>query len=260
MKVSIITATYNSASTIRDTLESVAYQSYPNIEHIIVDGASKDNTLKIVEEYPSVAKIISEKDKGIYDAMNKGIRAATGDIVGILNSDDFYPSPDIIQRVVTEFQEKKVDTTIGDILFVSPSNTKKIVRYYSAKKWKPSRFVKGYMPPHPSFFVYKKYYDKLGLYQIDYKIAADYELLIRFLGTNGLSYSYIPEAIVHMREGGVSNASVKSRLILNKEIVRACRENKLKTNMYILSLKYLKKIFEYTPLIINKQLYNRQKK
>lgn len=247
MKVSIITATYNSASTVRDTLESVAFQSYSDIEHIIVDGASKDNTLEIVQEYSGVSKIISEKDQGIYDAMNKGIRTATGDIVGILNSDDFYPSPDIIQRVVTEFQEKKVDTTIGDILFVSPSNTKKIVRYYSAKKWKPSRFVKGYMPPHPSFFVYKKHYDKLGLYQIDYKIAADYELLIRFLGTNGLSYSYIPEAIVHMREGGVSNASIKSRYILNREIIRACKENGLNTNMLTLSLKYFNKVLEYMP-------------
>jgi glycosyltransferase involved in cell wall biosynthesis len=247
MKVSIITATYNSDSTVRDTLESVAAQTYSNIEHIIVDGLSKDNTLEIVAEYPHVAKVISEKDDGIYDAMNKGILAATGDIIGILNSDDFYPNSGIIQRVVKEFQEKKVDTTIGDILFVSPSNLKKIVRYYSGGKWKPSKFVRGYMPPHPSFFVYKKFYDELGLYQIDYKIAADYELLIRFLATNKLSYSYIPEAIVYMREGGVSNASIKSRYVLNREIVRACKENGLDTNMLKLCLKYFSKIFEYFP-------------
>jgi glycosyltransferase involved in cell wall biosynthesis len=199
MKVSIITATYNSASTIRDTLESVAKQTYSNIEHIIIDGLSKDNTLDIVKEYPHVDKVISEKDKGIYDAMNKGIRAATGDVVGILNSDDFYPHNNILKKVTEEFRIKKVNAIIGDILFVSPNNIKKVVRYYSAKRWKPSKFVKGYMPPHPSFFVYKKFYEQLGVYQIDYKIAADYELLIRFLATNQLSYSYIPEAIVHMR-------------------------------------------------------------
>jgi glycosyltransferase involved in cell wall biosynthesis len=249
MKVSIITATYNSASTIRDTLESVAKQTYSNIEHIIIDGLSKDNTLDIVKEYPHVEKVISEKDKGIYDAMNKGIRAATGDVVGILNSDDFYPHNNILKKVTEEFRTKKVNAIIGDILFVSPNNIKKVVRYYSAKRWKPSKFVKGYMPPHPSFFVYKKFYEQLGVYQIDYKIAADYELLIRFLATNQLSYSYIPEAIVHMRAGGVSNESIKSRYVLNQEIVRACKENGLNTNMLILSLKYVNKIFEYLPKI-----------
>jgi glycosyltransferase involved in cell wall biosynthesis len=249
MKVSIITATYNSASTIRDTLESVAKQTYSNIEHIIIDGLSKDNTLDIVKEYPHVEKVISEKDKGIYDAMNKGIRAATGDVVGILNSDDFYPHNNILKKVTEEFRIKKVNAIIGDILFVSPNNIKKVVRYYSAKRWKPSKFVKGYMPPHPSFFVYKKFYEQLGVYQIDYKIAADYELLIRFLATNQLSYSYIPEAIVHMRAGGVSNESIKSRYVLNQEIVRACKENGLNTNMLILSLKYVNKIFEYLPKI-----------
>jgi glycosyltransferase involved in cell wall biosynthesis len=249
MKVSIITATYNSASTIRDTLESVAKQTYSNIEHIIIDGLSKDNTLDIVKEYPHVDKVISEKDKGIYDAMNKGIRAATGDVVGILNSDDFYPHNNILKKVTEEFRTKKVNAIIGDILFVSPNNIKKVVRYYSAKRWKPSKFVKGYMPPHPSFFVYKKFYEQLGVYQIDYKIAADYELLIRFLATNQLSYSYIPEAIVHMRAGGVSNESIKSRYVLNQEIVRACKENGLNTNMLILSLKYVNKIFEYLPKI-----------
>jgi glycosyltransferase involved in cell wall biosynthesis len=227
----------------------VAKQTYSNIEHIIIDGLSKDNTLDIVKEYPHVEKVISEKDKGIYDAMNKGIRAATGDVVGILNSDDFYPHNNILKKVTEEFRTKKVNAIIGDILFVSPNNIKKVVRYYSAKRWKPSKFVKGYMPPHPSFFVYKKFYEQLGVYQIDYKIAADYELLIRFLATNQLSYSYIPEAIVHMRAGGVSNESIKSRYVLNQEIVRACKENGLNTNMLILSLKYVNKIFEYLPKI-----------
>lgn len=247
-RISIITATYNSAKTVRDTLESIASQTYlHNIEHIIVDGASTDNTLDIVAEFPHIAKVVSEKDKGIYDAMNKGLELATGDIVGILNSDDFYPRKGIVERVAQEFKEKKVDATIGDILFVDPEETSKVQRYYPADKWKPSKFVRGFMPPHPSFFVYKKFYDELGNYQIDYKIAADYELLIRFLSTNKLSYSYIPEAIVHMRAGGVSNESIKSRYVLNQEIVRACRENGLKTNMLKLSLKYFVKIFEYLP-------------
>lgn len=244
MKISLITATYNSQATIADTLRSVASQDYTNIEHIIVDGASKDDTLKIVNQYPHVAKVISEPDKGIYDAMNKGIKMATGDIVGILNSDDFYPHDKVLSTVVKNLQKENVDSVIGDISFVSPKNLNKVVRYYSSKKWNPEKFGKGYMPAHPSFYVKKKFYDQLGLYKTDYKICADYELLIRFLYVNKISYHYINQSMVTMRAGGVSNANLKSRYTLNQEIVRACKENGIDTNLFKVSMKVFSKLSE----------------
>lgn len=244
MKISIITATYNSAATIRDTLESVKNQTYTNIEHIIIDGASKDNTLAIVAEYPHVAKVISEKDKGIYDAMNKGILAATGDVVGLLNSDDFFSTKNTIEKIANTLQNSKKDSVFADIKFVAADNLLKVTRYYSSKKFNPSRFAWGYMPAHPTFYTYKKFYTQLGLYKTDYKICADYEILIRFLHNNHLSYQYIEQDLVTMRAGGVSNTNLKSRLILNQEIVRACRENGISTNLFKVSLKIFSKLSE----------------
>ena len=244
MKISIITATYNSVATVRDTLESIANQTHPDIEHIIIDGASKDETLDIVNEFSHVSKVISEPDGGIYDALNKGIKAATGDIIGILNSDDFFPHNQIISTIVETFNKENTDSIIGDINFVSSKNLKKVVRYYSSKNWSPGKFAKGYMPAHPSFYVKKKFYDKFGLYKTDYKICADYELLIRFLYVNKISYHYINQTLVTMRAGGVSNASLKSRYILNNEIVRACKENDINTNLFKVSLKVFSKISE----------------
>ena len=182
MKVSIITATYNSSAHIVDCVKSVNDQTYQDIEHIIVDGASKDNTLDIVNGIPNrVEKIISEPDKGIYDAMNKGIQAATGDVIGILNSDDFFTSDDVIQTVVESFNNYAIDALYGDVHFVSPDNLSKSVRYYSSSVFKPSLFRFGFMPAHPSFYMKKECYDKYGLYALDYKIASDYDLLIRYL-------------------------------------------------------------------------------
>ena len=198
MKISIITITYNSGKTVEDTLKSVAAQSYKNIEHVVIDGASKDNTLDIVKSFPNV-KLLSEPDKGIYDAMNKGVAMTTGDIVGILNSDDFYPSDDIIQKVVDAFNANKVDSIYGDVKFVSPNNLNKVTRYYSSAKWNPEKFAYGYMPAHPSFFVKKECYEKFGDFKTDYKISSDYELLIRFLYVNKISYHYIQEPLVTMR-------------------------------------------------------------
>lgn len=176
--------------------------------------------------------------------MNKGIQAATGDVVGTLNSDDFLTDKTVIERVAQQF-DKKTDAVFGDIAFVQPKNLDKIVRYYSAKDWDPSKFKWGYMPPHPSFYLRKEHYQNLGLYQTDYIIAADYELLIRMLFRHQLNYKYLHRQMVTMRTGGVSTQNFKSRYILNKEIVRACAENGIQTNMFLLSLKYGKKIFEY---------------
>jgi len=244
VKVSIITITYNSDKTVEDTLQSVAAQSYENIEHVVIDGASKDNTIDIVKSFPNV-KLLSEPDKGIYDAMNKGVAMTTGDIVGILNSDDFYPGDDIIQKVVDTFKEKKVDSVYGDVKFVSPDNLNKVTRYYSSAIWNPEKFAYGYMPAHPSFFVKKECYEKFGNFKTDYKISSDYELLIRFLYVNKISYHYIQEPLVTMRTGGASTQNLKSIYTLNKEIIRACKENGIATSFPKLSMKFFNKAAEF---------------
>jgi glycosyltransferase involved in cell wall biosynthesis len=237
LKISIITASYNSSKTIRETLESVANQTYEYIEHIIVDGASKDGTLEIIKNYHHVAKVISEPDNGIYDAMNKGIRVATGDVIGFLNSDDFLTSRESISKIADALNSNKVDAVFGDIKFVSAVDLGKVIRFYSSKKFNPSRFAWGYMPAHPTFYSYRKFYEKNGLFKTDYKICADYELLVRFLYSNKMSYNYIENVLVTMRAGGVSNGNLKSRYILNKEIVRACKENGINTNLVKVGLK-----------------------
>lgn len=245
MKISIITATYNSALTIKDTIDSVIAQNYPDIEHIIVDGVSKDNTLDIVKSYgDKIAKIISEPDKGIYDAMNKGIQAATGDIVGILNSDDFFTSEDVIATVAKTFEKNNIDALYGDVHFVNPDNLKKSVRYYSSAIFRPALFRYGFMPAHPSFYMKKECYEKFGLYSLDYKIASDYDLLIRYLYKEKINYKYVKKDFVTMRTGGVSTENFQSRVTLNKEIVRACKKYGIYTNIFLLSLKYFYKIFE----------------
>jgi glycosyltransferase involved in cell wall biosynthesis len=245
MKISIITGTFNSAVHIADCLKSVNNQTYNDIEHIIIDGASKDNTIYIIKNIPNrVVKIVSEPDKGIYDAMNKGIQAATGDVIGILNSDDFFTSNDVIQTIVDSFKHNDIDALYGDVHFVSPDNLSKSVRYYSSSVFKPSLFRFGFMPAHPSFYMKKECYGKYGLYALDYKIASDYDLLIRYLYKEKIKYKYLKKDFVTMRTGGVSTENFNSRVTLNKEIVRACRKYGIYTNMLMLSLKYLYKIFE----------------
>jgi hypothetical protein len=170
---------------------------------------------------------------------------STGDVVGILNSDDFFPHRKVISNMVKCFKENDADAVFGDIAFVRPENLEKVVRLYSSRKFEPGRFKYGYMPAHPSFYVKRKFYEEYGLYKLDYKIAADYELLMRFMHTNKLKYAYHPEVMVYMRTGGVSNKNILSRYVLNKEIIRACKENGVNTNMFIVSLKYFSKVFEY---------------
>ena len=245
MKISIITVTYNSAGTLADTLRSVQQQDYHDVEHILVDGASKDETVNIIKSFPHVKKWVSEKDSGLYDAINKGISMASGDIVGILNSDDFFPSTSVVSKIAAAFGSHKVDAVYGDIAFVRPGNLNKVIRLYSSKRFTPRRFAYGYMPAHPSFYVRKRCYDELGMYKTGYTIAADYELLMRFIYKHGIPHVYLPETLVYMRTGGVSNKNILSRYTLNKEIIKACKENGVNTNMAVLSFKYLNKIFEY---------------
>jgi len=243
MKISIITVVWNNVETIKDAIDSVLSQTYENIEYIVIDGASRDGTVEIVQSYgEKISKFISEKDKGLYDAMNKGIKLATGDIVGILNSDDFYIDDNLITRIVKEFEEKQVDSVFADLVFVKPENLNKIVRYYDSSHFSPDKFAYGWMPAHPTFFVKREIYEKYGVFKTDYKIASDYELLTRFLGKNKVSYSYIKEPIVKMRIGGASTSGIKSNYILNKEIIRACRENDIYTNWLMVLSKYPKKI------------------
>lgn len=249
MKVSLVTVTYNSAKTLRDTIESVFSQTYENIEYIVVDGLSKDNTMDIVREYEPKfqgrMRYISEKDKGLYDAMNKGIRMASGDIVGIINSDDFYHRNDIIQLIVDAFNAYDIQAVYGDVRFVNPDNLNRTVRYYSSKIFRPFLFRFGFMPAHPTFFTFKKNFDELGYYKLNYKIAADFELLVRFLYNDSIRAKYIKTDFMKMRVGGVSTASLKSNIVLNNEIVQACKENGIWTCFPLLILKYFIKVFEF---------------
>lgn len=248
MKISLITVTFNSGETLRDTIQSVLSQSYSNIEYIVVDGLSVDNTIEIIQEYEQQftgrLKWISEKDAGLYDAMNKGIRMATGDIVGIINSDDFYHRKDVLSKVAEAFQNEEIEVVYGDVRFVNPHNLDKTVRYYSSKNFSLKRFRYGFMPAHPTFFTYRKNFETIGYYKTDYRIAADYELLIRFLYIYRLKAKYIPIDFMKMRTGGISTASLKSNFLLNREIVRACSDNGIWTCMPLLFLKYFVKVFE----------------
>jgi len=245
MKVSIITVSYNSADHIEDAIKSVASQDYENIEHVIVDGGSKDGTVDLLQKHNSeISHWISESDQGIYDAMNKGIKMASGDVVGILNSDDFYFDNQIISQIVEAFQVPGIDAVYGDLIFVDPSDLGRTVRTYSSAKWNPARFAKGYMPAHPTFFVRRHFYEKHGLFETDYEIAADYEMLIRLLYVNKLKYKYLPITMVKMRKGGVSSNGIISNIVLNKEIVRACKKHGIKTNALKIYPKYFNKVFE----------------
>jgi glycosyltransferase involved in cell wall biosynthesis len=245
MTISIITATYNSAVTIKDTLECILHQDYPFIEHIIVDGFSSDNTLQIVRGFPHVSKIISEKDKGIYDAMNKGIAAANGEIIGILNSDDIYSNSFVLSKIASVFKEDKVDACYADLQYVHPRDTNKIIRTWRSGNYKPLSFYKGWMPPHPTLFVRRRVYEEAGNFNISLKSAADYEFMLRIFVKHSFQVRYIPEFIVKMRTGGISNASFKHRIEANKEDRKAWKLNGLRPGFLTLYLKPMRKINQF---------------
>jgi glycosyltransferase len=245
MTISIITATYNSSATVRDTLDCIAKQDYAKVEHIIVDGLSKDDTLSIVAGYPHVSKVLSEKDKGIYDAMNKGLALATGDVIGILNSDDFYCHPRVLSNVMAAFTDPSVDAVYGDLHYVHQQDTEKITRRWKAGMYRPDRFYYGWMPPHPAFFVRRSVYEKAGVFNTSLRSAADYELMLRVLVKYKMKAAYIPEVLVKMRAGGMSNASLKNRLRANKEDRKAWELNELKPYFFTIWLKPVRKIFQF---------------
>ena len=240
-KVSIITVVFNGAKYIDTAINSVLSQTYADIEYIVVDGGSTDGTIAIIDRYKSsITKFLSEPDQGIYDAMNKGIDMATGEIVGILNSDDFYLSDLVIERVVKEF-DKKIDCFFCDLVYVKPNDLEKVVRYYDSSKFSPSKFAFGWMPAHPTFFVKRDAYDKYGVFRTDLKIAADFDLMVRFLYTENLTYSYINEPLIKMRVGGVST-SFNSMWLNNIESLKVCRDNGIRTNIFKILSKYPVKI------------------
>lgn len=237
-KVSIITVCFNSAKTIGDTIESVLSQDYPDIEYIVIDGGSSDETVSIVNEYSDrISTIVSERDRGIYDAMNKGVAHATGDIVGMLNSDDVYINKHAVSDLIREMQKKNTDSVYADLVIVDPLDLNKVMRYYDSSYFTPNKFRFGWMPAHPTFFVRRSLYDKVGPYSLDYKISADYEMLIRLLWVERASYAYLKKPMVRMRHGGASTAGLSRVILLNKEIVLACRKHHINTNLLFLMLK-----------------------
>lgn len=238
-KISIITVCFNSEKYIQNTIESVLNQTYPNIEYIIVDGGSTDNTVNIIKSYgDKIKKFISEPDNGIYDAMNKGINLASGKIIGIINSDDFFSSKDIISKINSEFTDD-FDAIYGDIAFVHPGNLKKHVRYYSGKNFRNWMLRFGIMPPHASVYIRKKVFDTFGNYKINFKVSADFELLVRFLYVNKIKVKYLNLNMVTMRTGGISTRSLSGKMQINKDSVNACKENGIFSNMLFMLIKYL---------------------
>ncbi len=249
MKISIITVCYNSEKYIRFAIESVLNQTYENIEYIIVDGKSTDGTVDILKSYESLfngrMRWISEKDSGIYDAMNKGIAMATGDVVGILNSDDFYAKGSVIEKVAQCFQDKNVDAVYGDLLYVHAENSDRILRYWKSGRYKKNAFMWGWMPPHPTVFVKKEVYEKYGDFNTDFSSAADYEFLLRVIHKEQIKLTYLPEILVKMRIGGESNRSIKNRIRGNNEDNKAWKINGLRPYWFTRYLKPARKIIQY---------------
>lgn len=245
MKVSIITACFNSAKTIATTLESVKSQDFLNIEHLIIDGNSTDETLDVIHKSGANCIVHSESDHGIYDAMNKGIILSTGDIIGILNSDDFYANSSIISKVVERFEQENCDALYGDLVYVDANDTTRITRKWISGRYSKQNFLFGWMPPHPTFFVKKEVYLQYGLFNLNMRTAADYEMMLRLLYKFNIKVAYLQEILVKMRAGGVSNISLKNRFLANKSDRMAWKVNGLKPFWFTLTFKPLRKIVQF---------------
>jgi glycosyltransferase involved in cell wall biosynthesis len=244
-RFSVVTACFNSAATIDATLDSAAAQTFADVEHIVVDGASRDGTQDRVRARGSAVSVfVSEPDRGVYDAMNKGIERATGDVICILNADDVYAAPDVLARVAERFATGPLDAVLADVAFFHPGARDKLVRRYDSGQFAPERIAFGWMPAHTGMFLRTEVYRRFGLYKPDYRISGDFEFIARAFKDGGLNYEHMPEVAVHMQTGGLSTAGLKSKIVLNREIVRACRENGIKTNLLKVLSKYPQKILE----------------
>jgi glycosyltransferase involved in cell wall biosynthesis len=241
MKISIITVCFNSATTIEKTFQSVKNQTYNNIEYIVVDGKSSDDTLKIIRNYEDIiSKWISESDKGLYDAMNKGVALATGDIIGVLNSDDVFYDDLVLKSIADFHKENDFDASVSNVLYTN--NEGKIVRKYSAKKWLPEKLKIGFMPAHPGIFFKRKLFEKFGDYQLDYSIGADYELITRFFLKKAISWKYLNITTTSMLIGGLSSSGLVSYRLISKEIRKALTRNNIKFNYSKIQLRGFWKI------------------
>lgn len=252
--ISIITATFNAEDTVRDCLHSVQVQHSVSVEHIVIDGGSTDRTVDIVERSNHVAQLVSEPDNGIYDAMNKGLGLARGDIIGILNGDDLYTGSDTLSKVVEVFSDPRVAACYGDLEYVKECEASgargeerefKTVRYWKSGAFDPQKFYWGWMPPHPTFFVRREVYEMYGVFNLNLGSAADYELMLRFLVKHGVRAAYIPKVLVKMRMGGVSNATVGNRLAANRMDRKAWAVNGLRPYPWTLTMKPLRKLGQW---------------
>lgn len=246
MKVSIITICYNSEATIRETISSVLSQSYADIEYIIVDGASKDSTCEIVRSFgDKISTFVSERDKGIYDAMNKGVKLATGDVIGILNSDDFYADANVVSDIVHTFEKTGARGVYADLVYVDRENINNIKRTWKSGLYEEGKFLFGWMPPHPTFFVKKEVYEAYGHYTTELRSSSDYEFMLRVIHKEKISVGYLPRVITKMRVGGQSNVTLANRKKANREDRRAWEMNGMKPYFFTIALKPLRKIHQF---------------
>lgn len=247
IKVTLITVTLNSQKYLEDCIQSVLGQDYKNIEHIIIDGESTDGTLDIIEKYKDhIACWVSEKDYSMYDAINKGMKMATGDIIGTLNSDDILASTDVISKIVSSLESKKVDAVYGDLVYVDQDNTKNILRKWKGGEFNINRFRYGWMPAHPTFYFRRSLLDTCGYYETHFFTAADYEFMTRYLYYHKVSAAYIPKLIVKMRNGGLSNSSIFRRLRANRRDYLAMKKNRVPMPFVVAFLKPMIKLHQYT--------------
>lgn len=245
MKISIITITFNSEKSLEKTIQSVISQDYDDIEYIIVDGKSTDSTLDIVEKHKQhVDILISEKDKGIYDALNKGINAATGDVIGFIHSDDIFNDDYVVSQVSNALVKPETDAVYGDLQYVAEGNFMRVIRNWKSGEYKRWNLKLGWMPPHPTFFCKKKIYDTYGGFDLSYKISADYDIMMRYLGKYNISLKYIPHVLTKMQLGGVSNRSLKTIIRKSREDIRAARKNKIGF-LYPIFFKNVRKITQF---------------
>jgi len=243
--ISVITVCYNSAATLKHALQSVADQDYLRIEHIVIDGASTDSTPAIIERFRArLSHVVSEPDQGIYDAMNKGLDRANGDIVCFLNADDYYAHPQVLSRVVAHMRALDLDALIGDVGFFHERDSSRMVRRYRSDRFHPSRLAWGWMPAHPALFFRRSVVQRVGGFKTDYRIAGDFEYIVRAFYGQDLHYRHVAEVLVHMQTGGASTSGWRSKILLNREVLRACRDNGLQTNMLKILSKYPAKILE----------------
>lgn len=245
MKISVITVCFNSQTTIERSVQSVVDQQWPEVEHIVIDGGSTDGTLAILEPFrPHLAVLVSEPDKGIYDAMNKGLARATGDVICFLNADDLYADANVLAEVAQQMRTHQLDALVADVGFFKAGDPTRMTRRYRSDRFSPQHLSWGWMPAHPGLFLTREVVQRVGQFKTDYRIAGDYEYVVRTFHGHDLHYKHLPSVVVNMQAGGISNSSWRNRLSLNREVVRACKENGIHTNLLKILVKYPFKLLE----------------